>query len=126
MYSRGRQLKPDDFMLLFQYGCTLQELGEWGQAIEVLENTLKLKPQYARALCTLAICQARTGNKPAAADSFLRAVNIEKDNSLILAQYGYFLEDEGEYRITSYNVCYTKLLRCEFKFRSVNHSVLLI
>ncbi len=97
MYSRGRQLKPDDFMLLFQYGCTLQELGEWGQAIEVLENTLKLKPQYARALCTLAICQARTGNKPAAADSFLRAVNIEKDNSLILAQYGYFLEDEGEY-----------------------------
>ena len=96
-FVRGIKAYPDDDNLLYEYGLFLAYRGEDQQAMDVMEQVIKLKPQHAAALNYVGYSWA---DKKVHLDKALtyikRAVELKPDNGYILDSLGWVYYRQGK------------------------------
>ncbi len=96
-FVRGIKTYPDDDKLLYEYGLFLEYRGEHRQALDVMEQVIKLKPKHAAALNYVGYTWA---DKKVHLDKALtyikRAVELKPDNGYIRDSLGWVYYRQGK------------------------------
>lgn len=76
-------------------GQDLERGGQHGQAAEMFENAILLRPDHVASYSYVASLYAKMGNVDRAATKYEAALELRPDNDTTLTNYAKFLEDSG-------------------------------
>jgi tetratricopeptide (TPR) repeat protein len=76
------QLAPDDYMVLFNLGALYYTNSRFAQAQPMLENSVKLKPDYVPARVFLGLALEELGQEQSAMDSYLQAIELTERSGM--------------------------------------------
>lgn len=87
---QGLEFFPDDENLLYEYGLMLEDSGEHGAALAIMEKIIELKPDNAAALNFVGYKWAEKKiNLDQALDYIQRAIELKPDNGYIRDSLGW-------------------------------------
>ena len=89
----------DSVRIMFNLGATLEQSGQFDEAVTVMEKILELTPDHSQALNYLGYMLADKGVRLKYARNLIeRALDISPDNGAFIDSYGWVLYKMGEYR----------------------------
>jgi len=95
IYLKGLNLYPDDYMLNYMYGLSLQREGNTKEAIKYFENAHRLSAKDVQIMGTLALAYNTERMYKESEEMYERALETDPDNVLILNNYAYNLSVRG-------------------------------
>ena len=107
------QAFSEHYFAHYLLGCFFYAKRDYTEAVEHWHRSIDLNPEFASAYRSMSIYSFNKLRDPKLALDYMQhALKLSPQDARVLFELDY-LRKMAAHRITSYNVCYTKLLRIE-------------
>jgi tetratricopeptide (TPR) repeat protein len=109
LFLKAYKIMPERPSILANLSATLIQLKEWGEALNICKELLKIDPLDSIGWLNLGVCAAHKGDSDLAIDCFTRCLEIDPNSIAAWSNKGHAHQEREEFEIA--DLSYQKALK---------------